>query len=159
MNPRFNNQFVLDAADFILKNNYLTFNSMFFLKLKEATIGTVFAATYANLSIVYHEIQVCFNIKNIYNLVVSKFFEETWFQFLDNCKILLSTKCIKPNDLLTILNQVKTNLQFIMEKNTTNLPFLDIMINKTGTKIWMDIYNKTTYSPARLPQKYLILFS
>ena len=81
MNPRFNNQFVLDAADFILKNNSLTFNSMFFLKLKEATIGTVFAATYANLSIVYHEIQVCFNIKNIYNLVVSKFFEETWFQF------------------------------------------------------------------------------
>ena len=31
-----------------------------------------------------------------------------------------------------------------MEKSTTNLPFLDIMINKTGTKIWMDIYNKPT---------------
>ena len=53
-----------------------------------------------------------------------------------------------------------------MERSTTNLPFLDIMINKTGTKIWMDIYNKPTdskryvpvKSPAKLSQKYSILF-
>ena len=31
-----------------------------------------------------------------------------------------------------------------MEKSQTRLPFLDIMINKSGTKIWMDIYNKPT---------------
>ena len=30
MNPRFTNQFILDVADFILKNNSLTFDSMFF---------------------------------------------------------------------------------------------------------------------------------
>ena len=29
-----------------------------------------------------------------------------------------------------------------MEKSQTRLPFLDIMINKSGTKICMDIYNK-----------------
>ena len=29
-----------------------------------------------------------------------------------------------------------------MEKCQTKLPFLDVMINKSGTKIWMDIYNK-----------------
>ena len=51
----------------------------------------------------------------------------------------LNTKLI--NDLLTILNQVNPNLQFIMERSTKNLPFLNIFINKTGTKIWMDIYN------------------
>ena len=33
-----------------------------------------------------------------------------------------------------------------MERITTNLPFLDIMINKSRTKIWMDIYNKPTDS-------------
>ena len=38
-----------------------------------------------------------------------------------------------------------------MEKSTTNLPFLDIMINKTGTKIWMDIYNKPTDSKRYVP--------
>ena len=38
-----------------------------------------------------------------------------------------------------------------MERSTTNLPFLDIMIDKTGTKIWMDIYNKTTDSNRYVP--------
>ena len=33
-----------------------------------------------------------------------------------------------------------------MEKCQTKLPFLDVMINKSGTKIWMDIYNKPTDS-------------
>ena len=122
----------------------MTFDSVFFLQLKGTAMGTVFAPTYANLTMAYHEIQVYFVIKNTCSLVVSKFFEENWFRFLDNCQILLNTKLIKPNDLLTILNQVNPNLQFTMERSTTNLPFLDIMINKTGTKIWMDIYNKPT---------------
>ena len=38
-----------------------------------------------------------------------------------------------------------------MERSTTNLPLLDIMINKTGTKIWMDIYNKPTDSKRFVP--------
>ena len=33
-----------------------------------------------------------------------------------------------------------------MEKIQRRLPFLDIIINKSGTKIWMDIYNKPTDS-------------
>ena len=101
MNPRFNNQFILDAADFILKNNSFTFDSMFFLQLKGTAMDTVFAPTYANLTMAYHEIQVYLVIKNTYSLVVSKLFEENWFQFLDDCEILLNTKSIKPNDLLS----------------------------------------------------------
>ena len=116
MNPRFNNQFILDAADFILKKNSLTFDSMFFLLLKGTAMGTVFAPTYANLTMAYHEIQVYFVIKHTYGFVVSKFFEENWFRFLDDCEILLNTKLIKPNDLLTIVNQVNPNLQFTMDR-------------------------------------------
>ena len=71
------------------------------------------------------------SLKILNGLVVSKFFEENWFRFLDDREILLNTKLIKPNDLLTILNQVNPNLQFTMERSTTNLPLLDIMINKT----------------------------
>ena len=33
-----------------------------------------------------------------------------------------------------------------MEKSQSRLPLLDIMINKSGTKVWMDIYNKPTDS-------------
>ena len=38
-----------------------------------------------------------------------------------------------------------------MEKRQTRLPFLDVMINKNGTKIWMDIYNKPTDSKRYVP--------
>ena len=90
-----------------------------------------------------------YNIYIIIYIVVSKFFEENWLRFLDDCEILLNTKLMI--DLLIILNQVNPNLQFTMERSTTNLPFLDIMINKTGTKIWMDIYNKPTDSKRFVP--------
>ena len=40
-------------------------------------------------------------------------------------------------------NQINNNIQFTMVKSQTRLPFLDIMINKSNTKNWMDIYNKT----------------
>ena len=96
---------------------------MFFLQLKWTAMATVFTHTFANLTMTYNEIQVYFIIKNMYSLVVSKFFEENWFQFLDDCEIFLNTKLIKPNDLLTILSQVNPNLKFTMEKSTTNLPF------------------------------------
>ena len=77
---------------------------MFLLQLKRTAMCTVFAPTYANLTMAYHKIQVYFINKNIYSLVVSKFFEENWFQFLDGSEILLNTKLIKLNDLLTTLN-------------------------------------------------------
>ena len=41
MNPRFNNQFIVDPADFILKNNSLTFDSIFFLQLKGTATGSL----------------------------------------------------------------------------------------------------------------------
>ena len=60
--------------------------------------------------------------------------------------MLLKVNLIKPDHLLSILNQINNNIQFTMEKSQTRLPFLDIMINKSGTKIWMDIYKKPTDS-------------
>ena len=40
---------------------------------KGTAIGAIFAHTYANLTTVYHEIQVYF-IRNTYDLVISKYF-------------------------------------------------------------------------------------
>ena len=65
--------------------------------------------------------------------------------------MLLKVNLIKPNHLLSILNQLNNNIQSTKEKSQTRLPFLDIMINKSGTKIWMDIYNKATNSKRYVP--------
>ena len=89
-----------------------------------------------------HEIHVYFIIKNTYKLVVSKFFEENWFQFLDDSEILWNTKLIKPNDFTN--NFKPTKSQLTTYNGETYYKFLDIILNKTGIKTWMDIYNKPT---------------
>ena len=145
LHPRFRKEFVLESANFILKNNILTFDSEFYLQIKGTAIGTIFAPTYANLNIRYHEIKVYSIISQSYALP-SKQFQNSWFRYLDDCQVLLKVNLIKPAYILSILNQINNNIQFTMEKSQIRLPFLDIMINKSGTKIWMDIYNKPTDS-------------
>ena len=49
INPRFTTQFVLEAASFILSNNSMTFDAIFYLQIQETAMGTIFAPTYATL--------------------------------------------------------------------------------------------------------------
>ena len=56
LHPRFSKAFVLESVNFILKNNTLTFDSEFHLHIKGTAMGTIFAPTYANLTMGYHEI-------------------------------------------------------------------------------------------------------
>ena len=69
-----------------------------------------------------------------YNLNITQYFVENWERFLDDCEILLKADLKKPNDLLTILNSVNNDIQFSMELNDSKLPFLDILIIKSGKK-------------------------
>ena len=64
----------------------------------------------------------------------------------------------KSNELLDILNNINLATQFTMEANETQLPFLDIMINKEGKRYLlifienqrkdMSLSNQTTLSIA-----------
>ena len=58
LHPRFRKEFVLESANFILKNNTSTFDSEFYLQIKGTAMGTIFAPTIANLTMGYHEIKV-----------------------------------------------------------------------------------------------------
>ena len=68
LHPRFRKEFILESANFILKNNTLTFDSKFYLQIKVTAMGTVFAPTYANLTMGYHEINVSCIIRQSYAL-------------------------------------------------------------------------------------------
>ena len=91
-----------------------------------------------------HEIKVYSIIRHSYPLA-SKHFENFCFRYLDDCQIFLKVNLIKAEHLLLILYQVTNNIQFTLEKSQTRLT-LDIMLNKSGTKSWMDIFNKPTDS-------------
>ena len=144
INPRFTTQFVLEAASFILSNNSMTFDEMFYLQIQGTAMGTIFAPTYATLSMGFHEIELYAIIRSKFTLPVSNYFEHNWQRFLDDCFIFLRLSLIKPNELLEVLNSINPAIQFTMETSDTQLPFLDIMINKEGKKVFMDIYSKLT---------------
>ena len=122
----------------------LTFDHSLYLQIKGTAMGTIFAPTHANLTMGYHEIKAHSIICQSYALA-SKHFEIFWFTFSDDCQILLKFNLIKPDHLLSILNKTD-NSQFTMEKSQPTLLFLDIMMKKSGIKIWMDTYNKPTDS-------------
>ena len=96
-------------------------------------MGTVFAPTYANLSMGYHEIKLYDIIESNCNLRHRQYLVENWKRFLDGCEILLNTYLIKPGDL-------NNDIQFSIELSDNKLPFLDILITKSDKKIWMYIY-------------------
>ena len=142
INPRFTKQFVLEAASFMLSNNSMTFDEMFYLQIQGIVMGTIFAPTYATLSMGFHEIELYAIIRNKITLSVSNYFEQNWKRFLDDCFIFLRLSLIKPYELLDVLNNINPAVQFTMETSDTQLPFLDVMINKEGKKVFMDIYSK-----------------
>ena len=94
----------------------------------------------------YHEIKLYDLIELNYNLDIRQYFVENWKKFLDDCEILLKTDLIKLDDLLTILDFVDNDIQLSMELNDNKLPFLDILITKSGKKNWINIYSKPTDS-------------
>ena len=50
LNPRFSKEFVLESSKFILENNNLKFDVDYFNQIKGIVIGTIFAPTYANVT-------------------------------------------------------------------------------------------------------------
>ena len=85
---------------------------------------TMFATTYANLSMWYHGIKIISFIESSYSLKIRKYFLEYWKTFLDDREILLKTDLTKPDDLLTILSYVNNDIQFSIELRDNKLPFL-----------------------------------
>ena len=85
-------------------------------------MGTIFAPTYANLTMGYRKIKIYSIIRQSYALAMKRF-ENSWFRYLDDCQILLKANLIKPDHLISILNQVNNNIQFTMETSQTRLPF------------------------------------
>ena len=115
----------------------MALDEMFYLRIQVTVIDKIFVPTYATLSVGYNEIELYAIITKKFALPVSYYFQQNWKRFLDDC-------LIKPNELLDVLNNVNPVIQFTMETSHTQLPLLDIMINKEGRKLFMDIYSKTT---------------
>ena len=99
LHPRFSKEFGLEIVRCILENNNLNFDDEYLNQIKVMAIGTIFAPTYAILTMRFFEL-------TFYDLCRDKFCEdlgnsifENLSHFLDDCETLLEEKKINPNDL------------------------------------------------------------
>ena len=109
----------------------MTFDEMLYLQIQGTAMGAIFVWT--SLSMGYHEIK-------LYAQTVSNCFEQNWKIILEDCFIFLKLSLTKPKELLNALNNINPTIQFTMGTSDTQLPFLDIMINKEGKKVFMYIF-------------------
>ena len=114
-------------------------------------MGTIFAPTYANLTMGFFGLTFYDLCKDRFGGDLGNFIFENWSRFLHDCNTLSEENKINPNDLLSILNSINSSIQFTMEYSKDAIPFLDILIKCNNYKIWMDIYYKQTDTHRWLP--------
>ena len=147
---RFSNEFILDSLSFVLENNTFQFNDTFFKQTKGTAMGTKVAPTYATLTIGYLEQELYKQISDEFGENYGKEFKEKWKRFLDDCFILWTRSENELEKLHFILNNLHKHINFTIEKNTTELSFLDCLVKKKNNKIETDIFYKSTDSKTYL---------
>ena len=115
LHARFNKEFVLECAKFILQNNNMKFNNEFYNQIKGTSMGTIFAPTYATLSMRFFEIKLYSVCTLKYGVLLTEYIKENWNHFLDECYTVLRSSQISPEELLFTLNSINPSIQFTME--------------------------------------------
>ena len=128
LNEQFSKEFVLEATRFILENNNCKFNNEFFRQINGTAMKTVFAPTYATLSMEYFEVKFYAKINLEIGVESDRVLLNNWCRVLDDCKNPSDKTKINPNKLLEVLNSVNHSLHFTMQTSDKELPFLDILI-------------------------------
>ena len=114
MHARFNKEFVLECAKFILQNNNIKFYNEFYNQIKGTAMTTIFAPTYATLSMGYFEIKLYSVCTFKYGELLAKHIKENWNRFLDDCCTIFRNSQISPQELLLTLNSINPSTQLIL---------------------------------------------
>ena len=117
LHVRFNKNFVLECAKFILENNNMKFNNAFYNQIKGTAMGKIFVPTYATLSMGYFEINLYSSCTFIYGELLAEYIKGNWNRFSDDCSTVLRSTQIDHEELLLTLNKFNPKIQFTMENN------------------------------------------
>ena len=129
LHSKFSKGLVLQSIKIILENNNCTFNDEFYRRISGTAAGTIFAPTYATLTMGSFEVHF-YNISKLkWGKEFKKFILENWSRFLDGCQT---------QELLETSNSVDETIQFIMDFKDKAISFLDILIKRDSSEIWMD---------------------
>ena len=109
------------------------------------------APSYATLVLGFLEQSLYGRVTDILGEEIGHYIHNNWKRFLDDCYINWPYGEEKLGVLHRILNSLNDNIQLTVETSCVELPFLDVMVKKEGTRLRTDIYYKPTDSFQYLP--------
>ena len=83
--------------------------------------------------------------------LLAEYIKQNWNRFLDDCYTVLRSSQSSPGKLLLTLNSINHSIQFTMEYSKDQIPFLDILIKRNKSGIWMNLFHKLTDTQSCLP--------
>ena len=153
---RFTNEFILEAIEFLLKNNNCLFNGEMYNQITGTAMGASFAAFYACLTIGYlEETKLYPRLRQEFGDDDANKIIETYRRFMDDGIVFLPWHICK-DKFLALLNEMHPSIVFTLEhssktkfmgKMVERLNFLDlsIMVEENGAT-HTDVYYKPTNS-------------
>ena len=154
---RFTTNFIIESAEFILKNNNFCFDNQFYHQEIGAAMGTDFAPPYANISVGYlEETKLYDELSKHFDKMICDIIMEFYFRFMDDGFLPWPTE-VDIKIFHDIINNLDPNLEFTIEpplefeesdhSKSQKLNFLDIdIIKRSDGKIETDVYYKKTNS-------------
>ena len=108
-------------------------------------MGTIFTVIGSNLTGAYFKEKMFAILPQIYRKDFVDFFVRKYFRFLDDIfyKWLIQFNI---QDFYKFMNKLDPDLQFIFEKLTKNINFLDINLKIINNRLYFDVYHKSTNS-------------
>ena len=117
----------------------MKFNNEFYNQNKVEAMGTIFAPTYATLSMGYFEIKLYSVCSFKYGELLAEYIKENWNRFFYVFYTVLRSSQISPEELLLALNSIDPSIQLTMAYSKEQIPILDILIKRKENSIWMDL--------------------
>ena len=103
-------------------------------------MGTKMAPTYATLVMGFLERKLYDKFQQKYGDDEKEKFEKS----LDDCFLLWRKSHNELQEFHALLNSLHTKIQFTMENSENKLPFLDVLVCKSGKGLHTDIFYKQT---------------
>ena len=125
INDRFSKEFIIESADIVLTNNNFKFDDIFYNQIDGTAMGTIFAPTYADLTIGFLELELYRRIEQKWSREIKNIFVKNWKRYLDDCQMPIKTSQIDPNELLSVLNSINKSIQFTLEMDNQSIPKME----------------------------------
>ena len=138
----FSKEFILEGISTVLKENTFHFDGNLYKHLQKTTMGTKMAPKYATLVMGYLEKQLYGKYETTYGGVNKEGVMKKFKRFLDECFFPWNDNEDKLNGYHSLLNSLRKKIKFTVEKGDKELPFLDVLLYKKGTRQHTNMFYK-----------------